>query len=387
MAVVERTEPAPPAPPHPGRRLVLIALMCLILGALGGVLAATTTRTEPAAARFVPPREVAFDFSLRNHDGVRTSLADARGKVIALTFIYSYCRDLCPAEGAAIAQAMRDVGGDDVVAYIVSVDPIGDTPKRAKAWLERRGFAGRGQYLVGSRDELRPVWIHYGIAPVNASRQESLAASGRGRRLSRGQPEHREAPVQVRAATTTERRAGGGLGLLPGPGRSRLPRPGPPHRGLGLRALGVRDADRQTRPATARHPVRVARFSDAGAGLSRTALRARLGVLMRWRGCSDLRGSRLVTPGSALDRAWHRWAPWCCAARLGTRTAGWRDPMEELSSGVAGKSGRSPTRSWGMFWPRGWYPRGGPQSHRRSRPWHRFAVGLALMCTRAALVR
>ena len=177
MAVVERTEPAPPAPPHPGRRLVLIALMCLILGALGGVLAATTTRTAPAAARFVPPREVAFDFSLRNHDGVRTSLADARGKVIALTFIYSYCRDLCPAEGAAIAQAMRDVGGDGVVAYIVSVDPIGDTPKRAKAWLERRGFAGRGQYLVGSRDELRPVWIHYGIAPVNASRQESLAAA------------------------------------------------------------------------------------------------------------------------------------------------------------------------------------------------------------------
>ena len=63
--------------------------MCLVLGALGGVLAATATRTEPAAARFVPPREPAFDFSLRNQDGARTSLADARGKVIALTFIYA----------------------------------------------------------------------------------------------------------------------------------------------------------------------------------------------------------------------------------------------------------------------------------------------------------
>jgi protein SCO1/2 len=177
VALQERTEPAPAAPAPPGRRLALLALMCLVLGALGGVLAATATRTEPAAARFVPPRETAFDFSLRNQDGVRTSLADARGKVIALTFIYAYCRDLCPAEGADIAQAMRDVGGDDVVAYIVSVDPVGDTPARAKAWLERRGLTGRGHYLVGARDELRPVWIHYGIAPVNASRQESLAAA------------------------------------------------------------------------------------------------------------------------------------------------------------------------------------------------------------------
>ena len=39
------------------RRLVLMALMCLVLGGLGGVLAATATRTEPAAARFIPPRE------------------------------------------------------------------------------------------------------------------------------------------------------------------------------------------------------------------------------------------------------------------------------------------------------------------------------------------
>ena len=121
------------------RRLVLVALMCLVLGALGGVLAATATRPEPAAARFVPPREPAYDFSLRNQDGKRTSLADARGKVIALTFIYATCRDLCPAEGSDIATAMRMVGSKQVEAYIVSVDPIGDTRAHAE-WLNRRAF-------------------------------------------------------------------------------------------------------------------------------------------------------------------------------------------------------------------------------------------------------
>lgn len=151
--------------------------MCLVLGGLGGVLAATATRTEPAAARFIPPREAAYDFSLRDQNGKRTSLADARGKVIALTFIYATCRDLCPAEGNDIATAMQMVGGDGVVTYIVSVDPVGDTPERARAWIERRRLSDSTKYLVGTRDELRPVWIHYGIAPMNASRSEAMASA------------------------------------------------------------------------------------------------------------------------------------------------------------------------------------------------------------------
>ena len=152
--------------------------MCLVLGGIGGVFAATATRPEPAAARFIPPRQAAYDFSLRNQDGKRTSLADARGKVIALTFIYASCRDLCPAEGNDIASAMQMVGGGHgVVAYVVSVDPVGDTAERARAWIDRRGLTGNAKYLIGTRDELRPVWVHYGIAPINATRNEALTAA------------------------------------------------------------------------------------------------------------------------------------------------------------------------------------------------------------------
>jgi protein SCO1/2 len=160
------------------RRLVLMVLMCLVLGGLGGVLAATASRPEPVEARFIPPREPAYDFALRNEDGRRTSLADARGKVVALTFIYTSCRDLCPAEGNDVASAIGMVGGDGVVAYVISVDPVGDTQARAGGWLERRGLdGGRGHYLIGSRAELRPVWQHYGIAPINATRAEAAAAA------------------------------------------------------------------------------------------------------------------------------------------------------------------------------------------------------------------
>lgn len=177
----------------PGRRLVLLALMCLVLGGLGGALAATAARPSPAAARFVPPRETAYDFSLRNQDGRRIRLADARGKVIALTFIYATCRDLCPAEGSDIATAMRSVGGDGVKAYVVSVDPIGDTPRRAREWLNRRAFPeGAGEYLLGTRDELRPIWIHYGIAPLQASRREAQAAAAGADAFFRANPAYNQ---------------------------------------------------------------------------------------------------------------------------------------------------------------------------------------------------
>jgi protein SCO1/2 len=202
VALVDRTEDAPPASGPPVRRLVLMALMCLVLGGIGGVFAATATRTEPAAARFIPPREPAYDFSLTDQDGHRSSLADARGKVIALTFIYATCRDLCPAEGNDIASAMRIAGGDGVVAYIVSVDPVGDTPERARAWIERRQLTGSAKYLIGTRDELRPVWVHYGIAPINATRGEAQAAAAQVDAFLAANPQvvkqpfHYEAPPQ-----------------------------------------------------------------------------------------------------------------------------------------------------------------------------------------------
>jgi protein SCO1/2 len=159
------------------RRLALMALMCLLLGGLGGLLVATVQRPEPTRARFVPPREAAFDFRLRDQNGRWTSLADARGKVVALTFIYSSCRDLCPAEGNDIADAMRRVGGDGVEAYVVSVDPISDTQARVRQWLERRNLdARRAHYLIGSRAQLRPVWRAYGIVPLVASPAEAEAA-------------------------------------------------------------------------------------------------------------------------------------------------------------------------------------------------------------------
>jgi protein SCO1 len=176
----------------------------LAVGALGGVLAADL-RPEPAtvitagqARRFLPPQERAFDFHLRDQNGQVMSLAAARGKVVLLTFLYSTCRDLCPAQAAKIKQAALNVGLDDLEVYGVSVDPVGDTRARVKAWVKRMGLEGAPvHFLIGSRRQLRPVWRAYGITPIGATPAEARAAAAGFKAITRYQPVHRAPSAAV----------------------------------------------------------------------------------------------------------------------------------------------------------------------------------------------
>lgn len=163
---------------RPVSRLLLAAVVCLVLGAAGGVLAAVlTSQDEPERASFTPPREPPPTFRLRDQDGKWVTPRDGRGKVQVMTFVYATCRDLCPAQLAKVSEAVGEVGAGNVKVVAVSVDPIGDTPARAKAYLERFQLAGPGSYLIGSRRELAPVWSAYGIVPVAATDAEIQAAA------------------------------------------------------------------------------------------------------------------------------------------------------------------------------------------------------------------
>ena len=55
--------------------------------------------------------------------------------------------------------------GRDVPVLAVSVDPRNDTPARARRFLLEQQVTGRVRFVLGSRDELAPVWRGYGIAP------------------------------------------------------------------------------------------------------------------------------------------------------------------------------------------------------------------------------
>jgi cytochrome oxidase Cu insertion factor (SCO1/SenC/PrrC family) len=152
----------------PPAGVVAPILVCLALGALGGVGTALVTKDDAQAvpARFAVPREPPPHFWLRDESGTLRSPGSARGDVLVVTFIYTRCRDLCPRQAAEIKDAVVAAGGG-VEVYAITVDPENDTPERARAWLKRMGVAGGPVHiLLGTRKELAPVWAQFGIVPI-----------------------------------------------------------------------------------------------------------------------------------------------------------------------------------------------------------------------------
>ena len=75
-----------------------------------------------------------------------------------------------------MAQQIRgalDLLGRDVPVLAVSVDPAGDTQRRARSFLLEQRLPDRMHFLLGSREELRPVWEDFGIQPETVGENDS----------------------------------------------------------------------------------------------------------------------------------------------------------------------------------------------------------------------
>jgi len=162
------------AEPLPSRAMPARVRMALFVTALLAMTAALgvalfdrpgTPSTSVAFAGALRPEIPPQDVRLHDQDGRPVSLRQFRGRVVILTFMYTTCRDTCPLTATQIRGALDDLGRP-VPALAVSVDPVNDTPERARSFLFQRGLAhDRMRFLLGSRAQLRPIWKAYGIQP------------------------------------------------------------------------------------------------------------------------------------------------------------------------------------------------------------------------------
>ena len=114
-----------------------------------------------------PPRD-APDLALHDQEGRPVSLGSYDGEVTVVTFLYTYCPDVCPAVTSHLRDAQWILGEDaarvDFVA--ISVDPERDTAERAREYLESWDLDERWAFLVGSEEELSGVWRGYFVDPA-----------------------------------------------------------------------------------------------------------------------------------------------------------------------------------------------------------------------------
>jgi protein SCO1 len=105
------------------------------------------------------------DFSLRDQDNKAVSVSALRGRVLAITFLDSHCKQLCPLQGDQLGQAQRSLGArSDLSLLVVSVAPATDTPDSERAFAAAHHWAGDWHWLTGTPDELARVWNAYSIA-------------------------------------------------------------------------------------------------------------------------------------------------------------------------------------------------------------------------------
>jgi protein SCO1/2 len=107
------------------------------------------------------------EFTLISQDGTRVSLADYRGKVVALTFIFASCTDTCPLltdKMARVQNALGDNFGARIAFISITVDPKRDTPEVLKDYATNFGANLAGwAFLTGDRASIRDIERRYGV--------------------------------------------------------------------------------------------------------------------------------------------------------------------------------------------------------------------------------
>ena len=107
------------------------------------------------------------EFTLTTQDNTRLLLRNLRGKVVAVTFIYTSCADTCPLLTAKLAGLQSKLGpdfGPKVFFASISVDPERDTPEVLKRYARVHGAKLAGwAFLTGTPAEIGDVEKKYGI--------------------------------------------------------------------------------------------------------------------------------------------------------------------------------------------------------------------------------
>jgi protein SCO1/2 len=115
----------------------------------------------------LPKIAPAPEFSLTSQDGGRVTLADLRGKVVAVTFIYTLCTSTCPVLTPTMSFVQDQLGpnfGTKIAFVSITVDPERDTPQVLKEYAHAFGANLAGwAFLTGTPDAIRDVTRRYGV--------------------------------------------------------------------------------------------------------------------------------------------------------------------------------------------------------------------------------
>ena len=105
-----------------------------------------------------------------------------KGKPVVVTFLYTHCPDVCPLTAEKLHTVMQNLGSDAsrVAVLAVSIDPKGDTTESVLNFSRVHKMVDYWHYLMGTHDELAPVWKAYSIYAQPANRSSGTVNHSTG---------------------------------------------------------------------------------------------------------------------------------------------------------------------------------------------------------------
>jgi protein SCO1/2 len=151
------------APAHAPLAWLARAAVALLVA---GIALPTFAHKSTKEAR-LPLIGQAADFTLTGHDGKPVSLAQLRGKTVALTFLYTTCTDTCPmltAKLVAIQRQLKPAEASRAFFVAVTVDPERDTVEVLKRYAVAHSADNGGwAFLTGTPAQIAQVARSYGV--------------------------------------------------------------------------------------------------------------------------------------------------------------------------------------------------------------------------------
>ena len=140
------------------------------------VIAATVTGSAGSAgasgtfADLAVASDPAPDFALTDQNGTQLTLADLRGKLVVLDFIFTTCQGPCPMLTSAHVTLQRQLPPElrERTRFVsISLDPVRDTPMALRAYATARGVDLTGwHFLTGPPDVVAAVVKAYGVGTL-----------------------------------------------------------------------------------------------------------------------------------------------------------------------------------------------------------------------------
>ena len=106
-------------------------------------------------------------FSLTTQDKAPLKLVDLRGKVVAVTFIFTTCKDTCPVLTAKLVGVQRKLAADvspNIAFVAISLTPKHDTPDVLKAYANAHNAdLSRWSFLTGDAKQIQALAKQFGV--------------------------------------------------------------------------------------------------------------------------------------------------------------------------------------------------------------------------------